>query len=446
MSESPTERPRTPSHAATTTRRTGITVVIVLAVLTLLFFTVRYMLYAHGHESTDDAQVDADIVVVTSKLAERVATIDVATNTLVKRGQILMRLDDRDERRRYDAAVANLHAIEATATAANQGVSLTNDQQRAQIEQSNGAVAQANATTASAVAQLRQAESEVAVAESGVVTAEAQLHAAESIVNGLHQTTLRAQADFERSLRLQRTGDASNAEVDTGRAAEATAASNEEQAEANVGVAAANLRAAMQKVQAQRDAAAAAQANVEAQRAAIQTAQGHYAEAASPFRLSTQRSNAASSVAQVVSAVAALRQAHDALNDTIIRSPIDGYVGQKSVELGAMLAPGQQVMTLIPLHTYITANYKETQLALMHPGQRVDITVDTYPGHDFSGYVATLPPASETTYSLIPAQNASGNFVKVTQRLPVRIEVDQGLDREHPLRVGMSVETAVHIR
>ena len=127
----------------------------------------------------------------------------------------------------------------------------------------------------------------------------------------------------------------------------------------------------------------------------------------------------------------------------MIRSPIDGYVGAKNIEVGATVSPGQSLLEIVPqTGLYITANYKETQLGSIAVGQDVDVNVDAYKGTTFHGRVESIGPASQNTFSLIPAQNATGNFVKVTQRLPVRISiVDPPADQ--PLRVGMSVETAV---
>ena len=131
----------------------------------------------------------------------------------------------------------------------------------------------------------------------------------------------------------------------------------------------------------------------------------------------------------------------------MIRATTDGYVGEKDVEVGKTVAPGEALLTIVPSkRLYITANYKETQIGNMRPGQEVDITVDAYHGRKFTGKVAALGPASQNTYSLVPAQNATGNFVKVTQRLPIRIVVTDGVDEQHPLRVGMSVETAVRVK
>ncbi|MGA7355132.1 MAG: efflux RND transporter periplasmic adaptor subunit, partial [Candidatus Cybelea sp.] len=191
-----------------------------------------------------------------------------------------------------------------------------------------------------------------------------------------------------------------------------------------VGVAEATVAAAQGRV-------TAAQAGVAEASGAVTTAQGKLAQAADP--------------SQVEAAKAQLYLAHQNLNYTRIYASTDGYIGEKNVEVGQTIGAGITLLTVVPHRVYITANYKETQMGRMRVGQHADIRVDAYKGVTFHGHVASINPASENTYALVPAQNASGNFVKVTQRIPVRIEVDdQSADR--PLRPGMSVETYVRVK
>ncbi|HEY2553812.1 MAG TPA: HlyD family secretion protein, partial [Candidatus Cybelea sp.] len=149
---------------------------------------------------------------------------------------------------------------------------------------------------------------------------------------------------------------------------------------------------------------------------------------------------------QVEAAKAQLNLAKQSLNYTHIYASTDGYIGEKSAEVGQTVGAGITLLTIVPHKIYITANYKETQMGKMRVGQPVDIKVDAYRGVTFHGRVASINPASENTYALVPAQNASGNFVKVTQRIPVRIEVDGSEHADLPLRPGMSVETYVRVK
>jgi membrane fusion protein (multidrug efflux system) len=163
----------------------------------------------------------------------------------------------------------------------------------------------------------------------------------------------------------------------------------------------------------------------------LTTAQGKYAQAADP--------------SQIAAASAQLYLAKQNLNYTHIYASTDGYIGQKSAELGQTIGAGMTLLTIVPHRIFITANYKETQMGRMRVWQPVDIRVDAYKGVTFHGHVASINPASENTYALVPAQNASGNFVKVTQRIPVRIDVDDQRS-DLPLRPGMSVETYVRVK
>jgi membrane fusion protein (multidrug efflux system) len=143
---------------------------------------------------------------------------------------------------------------------------------------------------------------------------------------------------------------------------------------------------------------------------------------------------------------AQLKTAQDRLGYTQVRSPIDGIVGEKDVEIGTSVSAGQALMSIVPIRgTYITANYKETQLRDVRVGEPVDISVDAYKGIAFHGRVSAIAPASQNTFSLVPASNATGNFVKVTQRIPVRIIVENP-PPDRPLRVGMSVETSIKVK
>jgi len=210
------------------------------------------------------------------------------------------------------------------------------------------------------------------------------------------------------------------AQLDAARATQAAAAAALRGAQDQVGVARASLNAADSRV----NAAAGG----------VASAQGKLAQSSDP--------------SGVEGANAQLSIAKQNLGYTTIVAPIDGYIGQKSADIGQTVGAGLTLMTLIPNgpdKVFITANFKETQLGDMHSGQPVDITVDAYKGVTFHGHVVSINPASQNTYALVPAQNATGNFVKVTQRIPVRIAIDD-MKADMPLRPGMSVEANVKVR
>ena len=371
-----------------------------IALILALVFGIPWLLYSFSHQGTDDARVDADVVAVTSKIGEKIEHIMVDTNQPVRKGQLLMVLDNKDElaklqqaQAQYDLAVAN---------------------QRTNTVQSQGGVQQA-------AGQAGSAEAQVPVAQAGVVTAQAQYAAAVAQLPAAEQAMAKANADNARTQSLVATGDVAAAQLDTSRAAQAQAASNLRAAQDQINVAQANIDAAAQRVNANAASAAAAAGGVT-------SAQGKLEQAADP--------------SQVESAKAQLDLARQNLHYTRIYSPIDGFVGEKSAEVGQTIGAGSTLMTLIPHNIFITANYKETQIGNMHVDQPVDIKVDAYKGTTFHGHVISINPASQNTYALVPAQNATGNFVKVTQRIPVRISIDDP-QTDKPLRPGMSVETYV---
>lgn len=371
----------------------------------LIVWGVKYFLYARVHEGTDDARVDADPVAITSKINERIDNVLVDTNDEVRKGQLVVVLDQAVEQdqvssaqAQYDLAVAN---------------------QRTNTVQSQGGVVQAQANTVDASAQ-------VPVAQSGVDQAQAQLRSAQAQLPAAQAAYDRASADYNRTLSLVSTGDVARQELDAQRAALASASAQLRSARDQINVAQANLDASGQKV-------TAAQASVAVAQGGVTSAQGKLSQSTDP--------------SQVEGALAQLSIAKKNLGYTRITSPIDGFVGEKSAEVGQTVSAGMTILTLIPdgpSQIYITANYKETQMGSMKVGQPVDIHVDAY-NSMFHGHVVSINPASQNTYALVPAQNATGNFVKVTQRIPVRISIDDR-NPSQPLRPGMSVETYVKVR
>jgi membrane fusion protein (multidrug efflux system) len=424
----------------------GGSIVLLLA----LIYGIRFLVYATAHETTDDATVDADEVQITSKIAERVDHILVDTNAPVRRGQLLVQLDDVDEKTKLAQARAAVDAQRAQARAAQEDVALTAATQSAQNEQNRGSIAQADAAITSAAQQARSAGGQIAVAQAAVDAARAQLKAAQDAVPGALQNLRKAEADLRRTTSLVATGDVAASELDSVRAEYEAARSQYTQTTAQASAAQANLAEMQRRLGSQRYATSSTVAQVGVQQALLTTAQGHLAESSAPERVSAEQAQADAAEAQVTSLRAQQATAQNNLDYTRIASPIDGYVGQKNVEIGQTVAAGESLMTLIPArHVYITANYKETQVGRMKVGQEVDINVDAYKGVKFIGHVDNLSPASQNKFSLVPAQNATGNFVKVTQRLPVRVLVDRvanGRLADYALRPGMSVETSVKVK
>jgi membrane fusion protein (multidrug efflux system) len=416
-----------------------------IVLIAILIWGVRFLAYATSHETTDDARVDADTVTVTSKISERVSQILTDTNEPVQRGQVLILLDSQDERTRYAQAQAAVAAQLAQANAANENVALTSEQQNAQKTQGTGGVTAASAQVTNAQATYQAQQRTVDAAQAAVAGALAQLRVAQAEVPSARAGLARSNADYQRYSSLARTGDASQQQLDAQRAGLAQAVSQYRAALDQVASAQTNVAQAQARETSAVASATAAQAGIGANQGQLVTAQGRLLESTAPSRVPAVAAQANAAQSQVKSARAQARTAADQLSYTTIRSPINGFVGAKNIEVGATVSPGQALLELVPHNIYITANYKETQLTNMKVGQDVDISVDAYKGTTFHGRLESLGPASQNTFSLIPAQNATGNFVKVTQRLPVRIAVvDPPADK--PLRVGMSVETSVKVK
>lgn len=379
-------------------------VVAALLVIAALIWGVRYFQYASRHQTTDDAHVDAGGVTVTSKIGERVERILIDTDQPVHKGQLLIVLSNVDERARLEQARANL--------------ALAIETQQAQTQQGLGGISQAQASVSNAAAQ-------VPVAQAGVAAAEAQVRVAQAQVPAASQYLAKAQADLARTQSLVSSGDLPRQQLDASRAAEAQAESQYRSASDNVNVALANVSAASARV-------GASQSGISVAQGGVQSAEGKLAQAQAPSQIAVARS--------------VLDIAEQNMAYTKIYAPSDGYVGEKNVTIGQTIAPGVPLLTLIPNHVFITAEFKETQIGPMRAGQAVDIKVDAYKGQTFHGRVIAINPASQNTYALVPAQNVTGNFVKVTQRVPVKISIDDADPRQYPMRPGMSVEASVLVK
>jgi membrane fusion protein, multidrug efflux system len=379
---------------------------VALAIMIVLASRLVYGYYAQW-ESTDDAQVDGYIYPLTSRVSGYVQQVTVNDNQYVEAGTVLVQLDAKD----YEVAVANARATmaiqEAGSRATDLGVPLT------------------SVNTSS---QLSTAQAEVDNASAGLSGAQQQFAAAQASLREAEAHDVKAQDDVERDRPL---------------------AAKDEIPRQQFTQALASQKATAAAVEAARAVAGAAEQAVGQARARLAQAQAskQYADTR-PEQISVQRSRAAAASAQVQQAAAALEQAQLNLQYTTIVAPVSGIVGRRSVQPGQYLSAGQELMSIVPLDTsniWVTANFKETQLKAMRPGQAVTITVDTY-GRDYRGRVDSIAAATGARYSLLPPENATGNYVKVVQRIPVKILFDRGQDPEHVLRPGMSVVPTVKVR
>jgi membrane fusion protein, multidrug efflux system len=385
--------------------------VVLITVVAGLFF------YYHNRESTDDAQVDGHITPIASKVYGRVAQVLVDDNQPVKAGQVLVKIDPRDYEATVDQAKAALALAESDAQSA--GVDVPRTRENVASGTSN-----ADAQLAGAVADLARAEvtydqartSDLAWAQANVdkSTANAQL----------------AQADLARYKPLLDKGEISKQQYDAAKAnADATASALKADQE--------KLVQAGRSVEIAKAQLAAAAARVEQGKAAVGSAHADIRQ------ISMRTADAQGKIAKVAEARAQLAAAELNLGYTDVIAPVDGVATHKQVEPGQIVQQGQGLLVVVPLqNVWVTANFKETQLRKMKPGQKAYVHVDTY-GKTFSGHVDSIAGATGAVLSLLPPENATGNYVKVVQRIPVKIVLDPIPPDKAILRPGMNVDATV---
>ena len=378
-------------RSAWATGRTRVSILVAAAAVAAVL-AVALWAYWGGRESTDDAQVDGHIVPIAARVGGTVLAVHVKDNQDVGAGAPLVDIDPRDLQVALARAAADLAEAEATAQAARTTVPMMS-------------------TTTS---------SQVAAAASDLETARARTAAAEAHERETRANETKALGDLERLRALVAKDEVSRQEFD---AAVAAAESS---------------RAAVQSAQA---------AVVEAQKG-IESAAARLAQArTAPQQVDIMQARASSADAKVAQSKAALDQAQLNLEYASVRAPVEGVVSRKGVEVGQVVQAGQPLMAIVPLaDVWVTANFKESQLGRMRPGQAVTITVDAFGGRSFRGRVESIAAATGARFSMLPPENATGNYVKVVQRVPVKIALEPGQDPEHLLRPGMSVVPSVLTR
>jgi membrane fusion protein (multidrug efflux system) len=370
-----------------------------------------------NHVSTDDAQVDGHIVPVSSKIYSNVIEVLVNDNQQVKQGQVLVRLDPRDYQAKVDQAKASVAVAASQAQGASVGVPLIR-------ETTQSSTSSAEAELGAVQADYEQAKAEYEKASNADVAWE------RSNVRTAQATYDRAKADLDRMQPLVDKAEISRLQYDSYVAASRVA-------ESELKAAQDKLAGALQNAQMKKAAMLAAQARVTQGRAGVIEAQ------ANQKQVNVRTADAASAAANVTLARANLETAELNLSYMTIVAPMDGVVTKKSVEVGQIVQQGQGLMMIVPLNdVWVTANFKETQLRGVLPGQKAEVKVDltgkTYPGH-----VDSVAGATGTRLSLLPPENATGNYVKVVQRIPVKIVLDPIPGGNNILRPGMNVEAVI---
>ncbi|MDE3169435.1 MAG: HlyD family secretion protein [Acidobacteriota bacterium] len=365
------------------------------------YFTWRYF---SSYESTDDAEVDGYLYPVSARISGYVSQVHVTDNQLVRPGEVVVEIDPRDYQVAVDQAQAALSDAEAGARAAGISVPIT---------------------TVSTSSEVTTAEAEIANVQAGISAAQQQYDAARAQLVQAEANNTRAQSDLARYKQLVAKKEISEQLYD--------------QAVAN----AASTAAAVQAAQA---AVAAANQGVQQARARLAQAEADLRSAQTgPQQVRSIRERAAAALATVAEKRAALERAELNLQYTKIVAPVAGEV-IKNVVVGMNVQPGQQLLTVAPVEgLWVTANFKETQLKDMRPGQPAEITVDSN-GRTYRGHVNSISGSTGAKLSLLPPENATGNYVKVVQRIPVKITIDPGQNGDRILRIGMSVEPKVFLR
>ena len=411
IEQSPT--PQKPSRLQNPrVRRLLIGAAAILAIATLVLWA-----YYRNRVSTDDAEVNGHIIPIASKVYGNVAEVLVRDNQQVTKGEVLARLDPRDYQAKVDEARAALDLAQARARAAKVTVPLTSETTHSGTTDADAAFVAAQANHEQAKLALEQAST-------------AGLAYAEATVQKRQAENQKAQADLVRMKPLAAKNEISQQQYDAFVAA--------------ADVAKSNLDASQQDLALAQQTVAVRQAEVASASARVQQAQAGITSAKANLRQVTIRSaDAASALAQVEQAQANLEAAKLNLGYTTIVAPESGTVTNKTVEVGQVLQPGQGILVVIPLNdVWVTANFKETQLAKVRPGDRAEIHVDMY-GRTFTGHVDSVAGATGSRLSLLPPENATGNYVKVVERIPVKILLDPIPPDQAILRPGMNVEATI---
>lgn len=377
--------------------------VIVLAVIGILLAAGYWWRYMRDRVSTDDAYVRADSAAISSRIPGSIAEIRVENDDWEAKGNVLVKLDPTDYEVKVEEIAASLKQIEAQMSLAEVDLRLTDRRTKEQVD--------------AAAAQVKEAEQ--ARKQAGH-----RVEELEKMRNGSLAEFQNAKKNYERSERLFRTGTGSEIDLDTKRTLY-------ERAEAD-------LKATDQRIAAARASAGAVDERVDQSTANLNAAK------ASRLQVEMAQYKLAALKAQHSQVEAKLKKAQLDLSYCIIKAPISGYIAQKSIQVGDWVQPGQPLFAIVPLHRiYVEANFKETQLGDIRLGQPATIQADIYPDHTYHGRVVGIRAGTGAAFALLPPENATGNWIKVVQRVPVKIQIENPLPPKYPLRVGLSLEVTV---
>ncbi len=400
-------------------RKRTIRFIILALIVVAAIVAIPVYAYYSVRESTDDAQVDGHVIPISPRVSGTVLDVLVNDNQPVRAGQELIKLDPADFQVSLQQAQAQLAGSQASTTESQQNVPITRVTTTSQVSSSS--------------TQLQEAQAGAASAQQSINAARAALDSARGTVAEREANYVKALKDLARMKDLVDKDEISRQEYDAAVAASEANRAQVESAKAEVVQAERNIDVSIAELD---------QAKARVATAMVQRRQSEQVRAAQQAVTAARYKQAQATVQQ---RQADLSQAKLNIQYTFLKAPVDGVVSRKSAEPGMQLTAGQQVMALIPLDDiWITANFKETQLKQMRVGQKVEVEVDTYgSSHIYRAHVDSISAASGAKFSLLPPENATGNFVKVVQRVPVKIVLEPGENREHLLLPGMSVNPTV---
>ena len=386
--------------------------------------------YYRDHESTDDAYVAGDIIPISPQVTGAILSVNVDNHQRVEAGQLLAKLDARE----FDAKVQQAQAIVKVAQARLRQAELEVTQQE---DSTSSDTARTSASLRAAQSVFRETQHEIDEAQAVLRTLETAVSVAQAEVDAQDARRSLARTAFERARQLMQDGvvslqqfDEAQNSVDTTQAERRVAAQKLAQAQREVERARADLRTRRQSVERVRAMEAEAQAVLAGSQANAKNVDIKQAEV-EVMRAVVQQQQAD------------LDYANLQLDHTVIRAPVAGVIAKNNAQIGQVAQAGRPLMAIVPLsHVWVEANFKETQLQQMRPGQKATLEVDAYPGEVFHGSVESISPGTGSVFSLLPPENATGNFVKIVQRVPVKIVLDAA-NRDLVLRPGMSVIATV---
>ena len=403
-SHAPDRRDAQPAEARAAKGKRKPFVILGAVAAAVVLVIVGWSMLTAGHESTDDAQIEADVVPISARVSAVVKHVAVQENQHVTKGQLLLELDDADFAARVKQAEAELDTATAQAQAAD---------------------SQAQVAAASARGGFSTAQAQVSGSAAGVQSAAAQVASAQAGLKRAEADARKAENDLARMKELRTANVVSQERLDNAQAAAESA------------------QAGLQQARAMLDAAQEARRSAESR---VGEARGRLDQSAPVnSQIAVAQANARLAHARMKSSEAMLDLARLQLSYTKVLAQEDGMLSRLSVHEGQLVTMGQPMAALVPVATYLVANFKETQIGQMRPGQKAEVEVDAFPGKKLEGHVESLSGGTGSRFALLPADNASGNFVKVVQRVPVRIAWDK-LPEGLQLRAGLSADVTVHTK